>query len=64
MALLKMSDISNPMKPFNTAAWWADVVLKAPLGKLGLGLGRVRVLQAPLSKLPPGAGCFVLNVTR
>jgi hypothetical protein len=28
MALLKMSDISNPMKPFDTAAWWADVVLR------------------------------------
>lgn len=28
MALLKMSDISNPMKPFETARWWADVVLK------------------------------------
>jgi len=28
MALLKMSDVSNPMKPFDTAAWWADVVLK------------------------------------
>ena len=41
MSLLKMADISNPMKPFSTAAWWADVVLREfhAQGDLEVSLG-------------------------
>jgi len=46
MALLKMSDISNPMKPFETARWWADVVLKEFHAQ-----GDLEVVNMPISPL-------------